>query len=157
MKKEEIIDLLKVYKEKQGKLELKKLEKRRKESQLKRKKEETRISLTQSYLEGGKSNKVNSKVENSVVNKSEEIEELEEEIEELTSEIEDLEMVVEEVNIRLGSLTYLEKEIITAYYIDGFSAEYIGNNTYYMIKHQTRSERTILRIIENILKKIEKL
>ena len=158
MNKEEIIELLKEYKNKQGKLELKKLEKRKKELQLKYKREEEiKTSLTQSYAEGGKTNQVSSKVENSVIKKSEEIETLEKEIEELNKDIEQLEIDVEEVNIRLGSLTYLEKEIITAYYIDGFSAEYIGNNTYYKIKHQTRSERTILRIIENILKKIEKL
>lgn len=158
MNKEEIVDLLKEYKNKQGKLELKKLEKRKKELQLTYKlEEELKTSLVQSYSEGGKTNQVGSKVEKSVIKKSEEIEILKKEIETLKKEIEELEIDVAEVNIRLGSLTYLEKEIITAYYIDGFSAEYIGNNTYYKIKHQTRSERTILRMMENILKKIEKL
>lgn len=158
MNREEIIETLKRYKEKQGKLELKKLEKRKKEIKLKHKEEEEiKTSITQSYTQGSKTNQVSSKVENSVVKKSEKIEELKKEIKDLEKEIELLEIEVEEVNIRLGSLTYLEKEIITAYYIDEISYKDIGNITYYKIKHQTRSEDTIKRMIAKIIEKLSDL
>ena len=158
MNREEIIETLKRYKEKQGKLELKKLEKRKKEIELKHKEEEEmQISITQSYTQGSKTNQVSSKVENSVVKKSEKIEELKKEIRDLEKEIELLEIEVEEVNIRLGSLTYLEKEIITAYYIDKLSYTYIGNNIYYKIKQQTRSEESIKKMITKILVQLEKI
>lgn len=158
MNKTEIVELLKEYKKKQGQLDLKKLEKREKEILLKHKKEESPdTKITPGYTEGGKTNQVSSKIENSIIKIETNIETLETEIKELTKEIEILEIEVEKVNVRLGSLTYLENKIITAYYIDEFSPEYIGNYIYYEVKHQTRSERTIQRIIENILKKLEKL
>lgn len=158
MSKDEIIELLKTYKEKQAKLGLKKLEKKRKLTQLKNlKEEEINTKITQNYTEGGKTNQVSSKTENSIVKREERIANLREEIEVLDKEIEVLEIDVEEVDIRLASLTFLEKEIITAYYIDKFSYAEIGNLVYYRIKQQTRTEESIKKMIERIVKKLKKL
>lgn len=158
MSKDEIIELLKTYKEKKAKLGLKKLEKKRKLTQLKNlKEEEINTKITQNYAEGGKTNQVSSKTENSIVKREERIANLREEIEALDKEIEVLEIDVEEVDIRLTSLTFIEKEIITAYYIDGFSYAEIGNLVYYRIKQQTRTEESIKKMIERIVKKLKKI
>lgn len=157
MRKEKIIEMLKKLKEKQGKLNLKKNEKRRKEIELRNKKKELNINITSKYIEGGKSNNIGSIVENAVINKNEKIQELESEIKELEEDIEELELDIEEINIRLGVLSYLEKEVITAYYVDNLSYEYIGNNTYYEIRHQTRSGDAIKKLVKRILEKMEKL
>ena len=157
MSKDEIIELLTKYKVKQGKLDLKKLDKRKKEIELRDKKEEIKINITAKYVEGSKGNKITSTIEEEIIKKDSKIIELEKEISELDKEIEKLEIEVEEVNIRLGTLTFLEKEIITAYYVDKLSYTYIGNTTYYRIKQQTRSEGAIKKMIIKILKKLENL
>lgn len=157
MNKEETKEMLKKYKEKQAKLDLKQNIKKRKIRELIKIEKDIKINITPKYIEGSKSNKVESNVENTVVNKDEKVEELKKEIQELDDEIEELKLDIEEVNIRLGYLNYLEKEIITAYYVDELSPEYIGNHTYYEIKHQTRGEEAIKKIINRILRKLENL
>lgn len=155
---EEIIDQLKKHKETEGKLALARIEKKRKEKILKKKKEELDIKVTPNYSEtGAKTNKISSQVENLVVNKNMEIARLEKEIAELEEKIQILELDVEEANIRLGSLTYLEKEVIEAYYIDGLSMQEIGENTYYKVKRQTRGRKAIKNLIKKIEKKLKKL
>lgn len=158
MNKNEIIELLKNYKERQAKLDLKKNEKRRKEIQLERlKEEEYSINITPIYAEGGKGNGTNSKVESAVVNKSSDIEILEKELVNLGREIELLEIDLKDTDIRLGTLTYLEKEVLTDYLINEMTCSEIGNLTIYKIKRQTRSERTIREIIKKALEKLEKI
>lgn len=158
MSKEEIIEQLKEFKEKQGRLALKRNTRKRKKIQLRKRKKELKIKITQGYSEGSsKTNKITSSVEEAVIEKDEKIQELRNEIQELTDDIELLETDLEEVNIRLGSLTYLEKEIIYAYYVENLSYKEIGEETYYRIKHQTRDRRTIKDKIEQINKKMEKL
>lgn len=49
---------------------------------------------------------------------------------------------------------YKEREILIAYYIDGRTAEDIGNNLYFRLFNQTRSNRHIQRIIENATNKM---
>lgn len=158
MSKEEIIEQLKQLREKQGRLALKRNLRKRKKIQLRKRKKELRIKITQGYAEGSSNtNKITSSVEEAVIEKDEKIQELKKDIQELTDEIETLELEVEEVNIRLGSLTYIEKEVVTAYYVDGMSYREIGEETFYHIKHQTRDKRTIKNIIEKANKKMEKL
>lgn len=158
MSKEEIIEQLKQFRDKQGKLALKRNERKRKKIQLRKRIKELNIKITQSYSEGSsKTNKIASSVEESVIKKDEKIEKLNDEIQELADDIELLETDIEEANIRLGSLTYLEKKIITAYYVDNMSYQEIGLETYYEVKHQTRDRRSIRNIIKKIEIKMEKL
>lgn len=158
MNKNEIIESLKTHKERQAKLDLRKNEKRRKEIKLARlKEEEYKINITPIYEEARRGNAINSKVENAVVKKDDNIEVLEKEIIELGREIELLEIDVNDINIRLGALTYLEKEILTDYLINKMNCTEIGNITYYKIKQQTRSEKTIREIIKRALEKLEKI
>lgn len=158
MNKEEIIKQLRQFKEKQGKLALKRNLRKRKKIELRKRIKEIKIRITQGYSEGSsKTNKIISSVEEAVIEKDEKVKELENEIHELTDDIELLETDIEEVNIRLGSLTYLEKKIITAYYVDNMSYQKIGLDIYYEVKHQTRDRRTIRNIIKKIELKIEKL
>lgn len=158
MTKEKIVEELSLYREKQEKLALKKLEKKRKCIEIKRRKRELRINITPKYTEGGKPvNKISSTVENTVIEKDERIRKLEEEIATLDTDIALLEIDIKQLDVRLDSLTYLEKEIITAYYVDNMSMKDIGLHTYYKVKHQTRDRRTIKNIIEKIKIKMEKL
>ena len=41
-----------------------------------------------------------------------------------------------------------------AYYVDGYTYDYIGNIVYWNLFHQTRSERQIKRMIERSTEKI---
>ena len=158
MNKDEIISLLKQSKEKEAQLEMRKIEKRKKEIQLEYlKQEEYKINITPAYTEGMKSNIISSKVEKLVINKDSEIERLEKEIKEIEKEIELLELDVKINNIVLGTLTYLEKEILIDYYVNEMSLTDIGNLTYYRIRQQTRGEKTIKRMIERAFYKLEKI
>lgn len=158
MSKEKIIEQLKQFKEKQAKLDLKRNERRRKKIQLRRIIKELKIKITQGYSEGSsKTNRISSSVEEAVIEKDERVQLLKNEIQELTDDIEILEIDLEEVNIRLGSLNYLEKEIIFAYYVEGLSYKEIGEETYYRVRHQTRDRRTIKQIVKKIENKMEKL
>lgn len=157
MDKISIIELLKNYKERQAKLDLKRNEKRRKEIQLEKLTGETNVKLTTNYSEGGKSNCISSKVENSVLKKEKEILTLQNELKELEREIELLELDVKDIDIRLGMLTYLEKEILVDYLINEMTYEEIGNLTYYRLRQQTRGEKAIKRIIEKAFSKLEKI
>ena len=158
MSKEEIIEQLKQFRDKQGKLALKRNERKRKKIQLRKRIKELKIQITQGYSEGSsKTNKITSSIEEAVIEKDEKIQELKSEIQELTDDIELLETDIEEANIRLGSLTYLEKKIITAYYVDNMSYQEIGLEIYYEVKHQTRDRRSIRNIIKKIEIKMEKL
>lgn len=158
MSKEEIIQQLKLFKEKEGKLALKRNLRKRKKIQLRKRIKEIKVKITQGYSEGNsKTNKITSSVEEAVIDKDEKIQELKNEIQELTDDIELLETDIEEVNIRLGSLQYLEKKIMIAYYVDNMSYQEIGLDTYYEVKHQTRDRRTIKNIIKKIEIKMEKL
>ena len=158
MNKEETIELLKAYKERQAKLDLKKNAKRKKEIQLEiLKEEEYKVNITPGYSEGVRANNINSRVENAVVKRNSNIEILENEIKELTRDIELLEIDVREIDIRLGMLTYLEKEILIDNLINEMTYTEIGNITYYRVKHQTRAEKAIQRIVKRALDKLEKI
>lgn len=158
MTKEEIIKELSFYREKQAKLSLKRLERKKLCIKKKKIKRELNINITPKYTEGGKSiNKVSSVVENTVVQRDEILKEIDEKIEALNEDIQILDIEIKQLDVRLGSLTFLEKEIITAYYVDGMSMEEIGLHTYYKVKHQTRERRTIKKMIKKIETKMAKI
>lgn len=157
MSKEELIELLKTYKGKQSKRALRLEERQRLERRIAKIEADYETNMTPIYQEGGRGNQTTSKVENKILTKKEKIEGIEEQIKRIDEEIIELDYELNQVNIRLGSLSRLEKEIITAYYIDNQDYNYIGNVTYYEVKHQTRSGDTIKRIITQILSKLTKL
>lgn len=157
MSKEELIELLKKHKQTTAKKDLNLNEIKKLKRDIEKKKHDYSTSTTQTYQEGSRGNEVTSKVENAVVKKDERIIEMEETIKRLEEEIIDLDYELNQVNIRLGSLKRLEKEIITAYYIDEMDYKTIGIEVYWRVINQTRSERTVARKIEEITEKMLKL
>lgn len=158
MNKEELITLLKQYKENKAKLKIRLKELKNERIRLKYIDSDT--SMTTSY---GNNQDIHSKnqISNKVLRKIEEndmkISELNKKIEELEKEVRELRTKVEAIEDRLIVLKYKEKEILTAYYIDGRTAEDIGNRLYFQLFNQTRSSRHIQRIIEKATEKMIKL
>lgn len=156
MTKEELIELLKEYKQNKAKLNIKLKE--LKTARLKLKAcDDIDISTTSSYGENQDIHSKN-KISNKVLSKVEQNEtrrlELEAEIEQLEETVKHLRNKVETVEDRLAGLKHKEKEILTAYYIEGRTAEDIGNNLYFQMFSQTRSDRHIQRIIEKATEKM---
>ncbi len=102
-------------------------------------------------------NKISNKVENAVVTKITEIEELEDEILDLRADIQKLDDNIEDVRIRLDALNFKESKFIEEYYFNGRSYKEIGNIVYFDLYKQTRSEKTIKKEIENIVEKMTKI
>jgi len=157
MSKEELIELLKTHKYTTAKKALNLNDINKLKRDIAKIEKNYNINITPVYQEGSKSNQVSSKVENVIVKKDMEIIEKEEMIKKLEEENEDLDYVLNQVNIRLGSLTYIEKTVLTARYIDEMEYDYIGNEIFYDIKHQTRGEDAIKKICKKALNKMSKL
>lgn len=159
MTKEELIELLKEYKQNKAKLNIKLKE--LKTARLKLKAcDDIDISTTSSYGENQDIHSKN-KISNKVLSKVEQNEtrrlELEAEIEQLEETVKHLRNKVETVEDRLEGLKYKEREILTAYYVEGRTAEDIGNNLYFNLFNQTRSGRQIQGIIKKAIYKLSKL
>lgn len=163
MTKEELVTLLKNYKENVSKLQLRKKEKRMYERILKDEPEiETSISSHNEINADIRSkNKISDKVGNAVVNALVKIEEnkneAKEKLVELNKEIDYLENQTEEAEIRLNSLYYKERKILTAYYVENRTAEDISQNLYFSMFSRTCSVRYIRNIIKESTEKILKL
>ena len=99
------------------------------------------------------SDKVSRKVEENDTKRIE----LENKIEGLEEEVRELREKVDTVEDRLEGLKFKEREILTAYYVEGMTAEDIGNRLYFQLFNQTRSGRHIQRIIEKATEKMVKL
>lgn len=157
MTKEQLILLLKNYKENRAKLKLKL---REKESILRKIESLKNVSLSvTSYEENSdihSKNIITDKVGNKASNNLDAELDLKIELEKVENEIKELSSKLEEVDIRLEGLKYKEREILTAYYIDGRSPIEIGKELYFKLFSQTRSERTIQKIIERATDKIAK-
>lgn len=155
MSKEELIELLRDYKENKAKLNIKLKE--LKNNRIKLKEIDVETSITSSF---GINQDVHSKnqISNKVLKKIEENETkkevAKEKIEELEADVRKLREKVDLIDDRLESLKYKEREILVAYYIDGRTAEDIGNNLYFRLFNQTRSNRHIQRIIEKATEKM---
>lgn len=155
MSKEELIQLLKDYKENKAKLNIKLKE--LKNCRIKLKHLELETNSTTSY---GINQDIHSKnkISNKVLDKIEQNDtkriDLQKEIEELEETVRGLREKVEAVDDRLVGLKYKEREILTAYYVEGRTAEEIGNKLYFQLFNQTRSDRHIQRIIEKATNKM---
>lgn len=159
MTKSELIELLKSYKENKAKLNI-----RLKELKLARIKlkslEEVDVSLSVAYglnQDIHSKNKISDKVGRQVEENDIKRTQLEEEIKELEKTVRELREKVESVDDRLIGLKYKEREILTAYYVEGRTAEDIGNKLYFQLFNQTRSDRHIQRIIEKATNKMLEL
>lgn len=156
MNKEELISLLKDYKENKARLNIKLKELKMKRIQLKSY-DDIDISLSTAYginQDIHSKNQISDKVLRKVEQNDMKRRQLQEEINELEKIVSDLREKVESVNDRLEALKYKEREILTAYYVEGRTAEDIGNKLYFQLFSQTRSDRHIQRIIEKATEKM---
>lgn len=158
MTREDLIVLLKEYKENKARLNIKLKE--LKTSRIKLKYVDSDTNMTSSYGDNQDihsknqiSDKVSRKVEENDIKRIE----LEKKIEELEEEVGKLREKVDIVEDRLEGLKFKEREILTAYYVEGMTAEDIGNRLYFQLFSQTRSGRHIQRIIEKATEKMVKL
>lgn len=156
MSKEELISLLRDYKENKAKLNIRLKELKLARIVLKSLKE-VDVSLTSIIEINGdihSKNKISDKVGKQVEENDEKRREKESEIEQLEEQVRELREKVEAVEDRLGGLKYKERELLYAYYVEGRTAEDIGNRLYFQLFNQTRSARHIQRIIENATEKM---
>lgn len=159
MEKEELIQLLKNYKENKARLNIKLKDLKSARIKLKYCEDaETSItSLTGVNQDIQSKNKISNKVLNKVIKNAEEREKIEEKITKLEDEVKILRSEVDEVDDRLMALKYKEEKLVRAYYIDGRTYEDIGNNLYFELFSQTRSGKQIKRTIEIAIEKMVKL
>lgn len=159
MNKSELIELLKSYKENKAKLNIKL--KDLKSARIKLKYiNNTETSMTTAYgtnQDIHSKNQISDKVSRKVEENDTKRIELEERIEELEEEVRQLREKVEAVEDRLTGLKYKEREILTAYYIDGRTYEDIGENLHYKLFQQKRNWETIKKIVEKATKKMIEL
>lgn len=158
MNKEELIQLLKDYKENKAKLNIKLKE--LKNARIALIKLDTDTSMTSAYGENQdihSKNKISDKVlkkieenDNKRIEKQKEIEKLEEEVRKLREK-------VEAVTDRLEGLKYKERELLIAYYIDGRTAENISRTLYYEMYQRTCTPRYVQKIIEKATQKMLKI
>ena len=144
MTREDLIVLLKEYKENKARLNIKLKE--LKTSRIKLKYVDSDTNMTSSYGDNQDihsknqiSDKVSRKVEENDIKRIE----LENKIEELEEEVRKLREKVEAVEDRLIGLKYKERELLVAYYIDGRTAENISRTLYYDMYQRTCTPRYI--------------
>ena len=158
MKKEQLILLLKQYKENNAKLKLRLRDKESLLRQLEHLKEvDVSSSITELNGDIHSKNKIGDRTGNNAIDNIETEAEIREILKDTEEEIKELTIMIEEVDIRLGALKYREKEILVAYYIDGCTYEDIGNRVYHKLFNQTRSSRNIQDIVEASTNKMLKL
>lgn len=158
MTREDLIALLKEYKENKARLNIKLKE--LKTSRIKLKYVDSDTNMTSSYGDNQdihSKNQISDKVSRKVEENDTKRIELENKIEGLEEEVRKLREKVDTVEDRLEGLKFKEREILTAYYVEGMTAEDIGNRLYFQLFSQTRSGRHIQRIIEKATEKMVKL
>lgn len=155
MTREDLIVLLKEYKENKARLNIKLKE--LKTSRIKLKYVDSDTNMTSSYGDNQDihsknqiSDKVSRKVEENDIKRIE----LEKRIEELEEEVRELREKVEAVEDRLIGLKYKERELLVAYYIDGRTAENISRTLYYDMYQRTCTPRYIQKIIDKATQKM---
>lgn len=156
MNKSELIELLKSYKENKAKLNIKL--KDLKSARIKLKYiNNTETSMTTMYgtnQDIHSKNQISDKVSRKVEENDTKRIELEERIEKLEEEVRQLREKVEAVEDRLVGLKYKEREILVAYYIDGRTAQNIGDKLYFQMYNRTCSARYIQKIIDKATQKM---
>ncbi len=156
MNKSELIELLKNYKENKAKLNIKLKELKTERIKLKYV-NDTEISMTAAYgtnqdihSKNQISDKVSRRIEENDIKRLE----IEKQIEKLEEEVRKLREKVEAVEDRLIGLKYKERELLTAYYIDGRTAQNIGDKLYFQMYNRTCSARYIQKIIDKATQKM---
>lgn len=156
MKKEELIQLLKEYKQNKAKLNIKLKELKLARIEFK-KCDNVETSITSSYGENQDIHSKN-KISNKVLSKIEQNDlrriEIEAKIEELEKIVRELRNKVEAVEDRIVGLKYKEREILIAYYVEGKTAETIGEHDYERICGKKCSGRYIRKIVKNATSKM---
>ncbi len=156
MTKEELILLLKSYKENKAKLNIKLKELKSARIKLKAL-EDIDVSLSTGYglnQDIHSKNKISDKVGKQVEENDTKKIELQKEIEELEKTVKEFREKVEAVDDRLEGLKYKERELLYAYYIEGRTYEDIGNNLYFKLFNQTRDKDTIKKIVDEATRKM---
>ncbi len=156
MNKSELIELLKNYKENKAKLNIKLKELKTERIKLKYV-NDTETSITATYgtnqdihSKNQISDKVSRRIEENDIKRLE----IEKRIETLEEEVRKLREKVEAVEDRLIGLKYKERELLTAYYIDGRTAQNIGDKLYFQMYNRTCSARYIQKIIDKATQKM---
>lgn len=156
MNKSELIELLKNYKENKAKLNIKLKELKTERIKLKYV-NDTETSMTATYgtnqdihSKNQISDKVSRRIEENDIKRLE----IEKRIETLEEEVRKLREKVESVDDRLIGLKYKERELLTAYYIDGRTAQNIGDKLYFQMYNRTCSARYIQKIIDKATRKM---
>ena len=156
MNKSELIELLKNYKENKAKLNIKLKELKTERIKLKYV-NDTETSMTATYgtnqdihSKNQISDKVSRRIEENDIKRLE----IEKQIETLEEEVRQLREKVEAVEDRLIGLKYKERELLTAYYIDGRTAQNIGDKLYFQMYNRTCSARYIQKIIDKATRKM---
>lgn len=155
MTREELVILLKEYKENKARLNIKLKE--LKTSRAKLKYIDSDTNVTSSYGNNQdihSKNQISDKVSRKVEENDTKRIELENKIEELEEEVRKLREKVEAVEDRLIGLKYKERELLVAYYIDGRTAENISRTLYYDMYQRTCTPRYIQKIIDKATQKM---
>ena len=155
MTREDLIVLLKEYKENKARLNIKLKE--LKTSRIKLKYVDSDTNMTSSYGDNQdihSKNQISDKVSRKVEENDTKRIELENKIEELEEEVRKLRGKVEAVEDRLIGLKYKERELLVAYYIDGRTAENISRTLYYDMYQRTCTPRYIQKIIDKATQKM---
>ncbi len=155
MTREDLIVLLKEYKENKARLNIKLKE--LKNSRIKLKYVDSDTNMTSSYGDNQdihSKNQISDKVSRKVEENDTKRIELENKIEELEEEVRKLREKVEAVEDRLIGLKYKERELLVAYYIDGRTAENISRTLYYDMYQRTCTPRYIQKIIDKATQKM---
>lgn len=155
MTREDLIVLLKEYKENKARLNIKLKE--LKTARIKLKYVDSDTNMTSSYGDNQdihSKNQISDKVSRKVEENDTKRIELENKIEELEEEVRKLREKVEAVEDRLIGLKYKERELLVAYYIDGRTAENISRTLYYDMYQRTCTPRYIQKIIDKATQKM---
>lgn len=156
MGKDELIILLKEYKENKAKLNIRLKELKMCRLQLKGC-EEIDICITPSYGENTdihSKNKTSNKILDTVEKNETRKEELNNKISDLEETVRELREKVDSVEDRLIGLKYKERELLVAYYIDGRTAENISRTLYYDMYQRNCTPRYVQKIIEKATSKM---
>lgn len=160
MIKQDLVMLLKQYKENKARLRIKLKELNLKRISLKALENiDTSLSSAKYELNSDihSKNQISDSVGNRVAKNEDEKLKIQQEITDLEKEVQALRDKVEAVEDRLEALSYKEREILVAYYIENCDYEDIGNRVYYNIYKETRSVDTIKRIVEKATRKMIKI
>lgn len=155
MTREDLIKLLKEYKENKARLNIKLKE--LKTARIKLKYIDSDTNLTSSYGDNQdihSKNQISDKVSRKVEENDTKRIELENRIEALEEEVRKLREKVDAVEDRLIGLKYKERELLVAYYIDGRTAENISRTLYYDMYQRTCTPRYIQKIIDKATQKM---